>query len=60
MQKFWIAMVAYVVLGFLAWQTLSDEKLRLVTVVILAFFALRTWLHWRHERLNRADDKTVD
>jgi uncharacterized membrane protein YfcA len=50
--KFTIAMAIYAVLGLLAWQTLSDEKIRLVTLAILGMFALKTVLHQRREALD--------
>jgi len=37
-----IALAAYLVLAVLAWTTLTDEKLRLVTLLILALFAVKT------------------
>ena len=37
-----IALAAYLVLAVLAWTTLKDEKLRLVTLLILALFAVKT------------------
>jgi hypothetical protein len=43
MNKFYLALGAYVVLAALAWTTLSDPKFKLATVAILAMFALRTW-----------------
>ncbi len=52
-----LALVAYVVLGILAWTTLSDEpirifdanvKLRTGTLIILGLFAFRAALYfWR-------------
>jgi hypothetical protein len=39
-----IAMAAFVALGVLAWTTLSDQRIRLVTLAILAMFALKTWV----------------
>ncbi len=47
MSRFYIAMAAYAVIALLAWQTLSNEKVRLVTLAILGMFALRTMLHRR-------------
>jgi hypothetical protein len=50
--------VAYVVLGILAWTTISDQRIRLVTLAILAMFALKTWvrrkdlMHQDHEGEN--------
>ncbi|MFZ1131374.1 MAG: hypothetical protein WCA97_17010 [Terriglobales bacterium] len=56
-KKFVLALVAYVVLGILAWTTLSDEpirifdanvKLRTGTLIILGLFAFRAALYfWR-------------
>ena len=40
--RFWLAMVAYVAIAVLAWNTLTDEKLRLATLVVLALFAVKT------------------
>jgi hypothetical protein len=40
--RFWLAMVAYVVIAVLAWNTLTDEKLRLATLAVLALFAVKT------------------
>jgi hypothetical protein len=39
-----IALVCYVVLGALAWTTLTDAKLRAGTLVVLAFFAVKSVL----------------
>ncbi len=50
MQRLYVAMAAFAVLAFLAWQTLSDTRLRVVTLLILGMFALRTWLR-RHDTL---------
>jgi hypothetical protein len=40
-----VACVAFVVLAGLAWATLTDERIRLVTLAILGLFAVKTWLH---------------
>ena len=37
-----MALAAYVVLAVLAWTTITDAKLRLVTLLILALFAVKT------------------
>jgi len=42
--RIYMALGAFVALGALAWMTLSDERLRLVTLAILAMFAVKTWL----------------
>jgi hypothetical protein len=39
-----IALVCYVVLGALAWTTLSDPRIRAGTLVILALFAMKSVL----------------
>jgi hypothetical protein len=39
-----MALVAYVVLGGLAWATISEQRIRLVTLAILAMFAVKTWV----------------
>jgi len=36
------SMVAYVAIAVLAWNTLTDEKLRLATLAVLALFAVKT------------------
>ncbi len=44
MKRLVLAMAAFVALGVLAWTTLSDQRVRLVTLAILAMFALKTWV----------------
>jgi hypothetical protein len=39
-----LGMLAYVALGALSWTTLSDPRIRLVTLAILAMFAVKTWV----------------
>ncbi len=59
-QKLILALTAYAALGFLAWQTLSDQpisigssfhlSLRGVTLVLLGLFAFRTLMNfWRRK-----------
>jgi hypothetical protein len=38
------ALLAYVVLGVLAATTLSDSRIRAVTLLILGLFAFKTWV----------------
>jgi hypothetical protein len=46
--KLLIALIAYGVLGVLAWQTLDDKNIRIVTLALLGFLTLKTILHdWR-------------
>ena len=35
-------MVAYAVLAVLSWNTITDEKLRLASLAVLALFAVKT------------------
>ena len=44
MNRLYIALAAFVVLGGLAWATLSDTRIRFATLAVLAMFALKTWL----------------
>ena len=70
-KKFVLALVAYAVLGILAWTTLSDEpiqilnaniRLRTGTLLILGLFAFRAALYYWRTRIEeeRADAKTVE
>jgi hypothetical protein len=52
-----IALVCYVVLGGLAWTTLTDPKIRAGTLVVLALFAVKSVLR-RNEVLH--PDKSGD
>jgi hypothetical protein len=38
------ALLAYIVLGVLAATTLSDSRIRAVTLLILGLFAFKTWV----------------
>ena len=40
--RFSLAMVAYAVIAVLSWNTITDEKLRLATLAVLALFAVKT------------------
>ena len=46
-----LALLAYAVLGFLAWRTMQPDKIRLVTFAILGLMAFRTVTHGM--RMNR-------
>ena len=39
-----LAFAAYVALGILSWMTLSEQRIRVAALVILAMFAFRTWV----------------
>jgi hypothetical protein len=44
MSRLAMALIAYLVLGVLAYTTLSDSRIRLLTLLILAMFALKSWV----------------
>ena len=44
MNRLSIALICYVVLGALAWTTLTDPKFRAGTLLILALFAVKSVL----------------
>jgi len=51
-----IALVCYLVLGALAWITLTDPKFRAGTLLILAFFAVKSVL--RRNDVLHADESS--
>jgi len=70
-KKFVLALIAYAVLGVLAWATLSDDpirvfdanvRLRTATLVILGLFAFRGALYFWRTRIEeeRANSEPVD
>ncbi len=44
MSRLAMALVAYLLLGLLAYRTLDDQRLRLLTLLILALFAFKSWV----------------
>ena len=50
-----LAFAAYIGLAVLALTTLSDTRVRLVTLAILAMFALKTWV--RRKDVMHPDDE---
>ena len=55
MNRLAIAFAIYTVLGILAWTTLSDSKIRMVTLLILGLFAVKTLVH-RKDVMHGEDD----
>ena len=49
-----LALLAYAVLGLLAWRTMQPDKIRLVTFAILGLLAFRTVVHGI--RMNRESE----
>ena len=54
MNRLFLAFAAFAVLGVLAYVTLPDPRIRLMTFAILGLFAVKTWLR-RGELLQRGD-----
>jgi hypothetical protein len=44
MSRLAMAMIAYLVLGALAFATLSDFRIRTLTLLILGMFAFKSWV----------------
>ena len=44
MNRLAMALAVYLVLGALAFATLSDRRIRLLTLFILALFAFKSWV----------------
>ena len=44
MNRLLLALAAYVALGGLAWTTIEDRRVRLMTLAILGMFAFKTYL----------------
>jgi hypothetical protein len=58
--RFWIAMAAFAALALLAWTTLADEKLRVVTLAVLAMFAVKTLLFRKRMKLGLEPKRLED
>jgi hypothetical protein len=54
--RLFIAMICYVVLGVLTWATITDPKIRGGTLLILALFAAKTLL--RRKDASHADESS--
>ena len=59
MNRLWLALAIYAALALLAWFTLSDQRVRIITVAILAMFAIRTLTFSRRypESTKRRDER---
>jgi hypothetical protein len=55
MNRLIAALIAYVVLGVLTWTTISDQRIRAVTLLILAMFAVKSWVR-RNDVLHPGGD----
>jgi len=56
MNRLWMALSAYAVLGILAAATITDQKFKLATLAVLAMFAIRTW-SWSRRLDREARDR---
>jgi len=65
-KRFYVAMAIYAVLGLLIWTLMVDVPLpvgsghigiRSLTLMVLAFFALRTLLHWRADEIRSEEEE---
>ena len=54
-----LALAAYVALGILAWTTIGDQRVRLVTLAILGMFAFKTYLR-RNEVLHSRSSEDAE
>ena len=59
MNRLSIALVCYLVLGALAWITLTDPKFRAGTLLILAFFAVKSVLR-RNDVLHADESRDAE
>jgi hypothetical protein len=54
--RLYLALAAFAALALLSWKTISDQKMRLATLAVLALFAVKTLLHRRDAgRLKEVD-----
>ncbi len=56
MKRMWFALAAYAVLALVEWFTL-DGKVRLVALILMAFFAVRTLVHYQRMKLEAERDR---
>ena len=59
MNRLTAALIAYAVLGVLAWLTISDVRMRAVPLGILALFAVKSVLR-RHEVMHPDSERDAE
>ena len=59
MNRLAAALIAYVILGVLTFATISDSKIRGVTLAILVLFAVKSWLR-RNDVMHPQKDRDAD
>ena len=67
-KRIWVALVAFLGLAVLSWYTMDNTPIQLAgghisfrgfTLVVLGFFAARTVLHWKAEKI-RSEDRSSE
>jgi len=58
-KRFAIALVAYAALAILALTTLSDTRIRVATLAVLALFAVKTWVR-RKDGMHPSDESGTE
>ena len=56
MNRLLLALAAFVGLGILSWTTISDSRIRLVTLLILGLFAFKTVIR-RNDVIHRGEEE---
>jgi hypothetical protein len=56
MSRLAMALIAYLVLGALAYTTLGDARIRWATLLILGLFAFKSWVR-RKDAMHPDDDR---
>ena len=56
MNRLFMALIAYAVLGVLSWTTIDDQRFRLATLAVLALFAVKTWVRRKEVMHPGGDD----
>ncbi len=52
--KLVLALAAYAVIAVVAWQTLTEPRLRAFVWLMMAFFAVKSLLYWQKEKQRQA------
>jgi hypothetical protein len=56
MNRLAMALIAYLLLGALAYATLSDSRIRALTLIVLGLFAFKSWV--RRKDVLHSDDES--
>jgi membrane protein implicated in regulation of membrane protease activity len=58
-KRFVLALVAYAALAVLALTTLSDTRIRVATLAVLALFVVKTWVR-RKDAMHPSDESGTE